>query len=269
MNYLKRSMGAIDVHAHYGVYNYGASAAQRNRFMTGDVATVVSRAQEAGVELTVVSPLLSLMPPGKAAAAAGNEEAARVVDQTSGLLQWVVVDPLQAHTFDQARERLAQPKCVGIKIHPEWHGYKIVEQGRTLFEFAAQFDAVIMTHSGERNSLPADFVPFADAFANVNLILAHLGNAEDEDTFDLQVRAIQAAKHGNVHTDTSSSRSLYPGLIELAVNEVGAEHILFGTDSPLYFAPSQRTRIDAADLTDQQKRMILRENAERLLSLKS
>ena len=49
-------------------------------------------------------------------AVAGNEEAERVVHETDGLLQWVVVNPLQPETFHQARRMLGLPKCVGIKI---------------------------------------------------------------------------------------------------------------------------------------------------------
>ncbi len=199
-----QSLFAIDVHAHYGSYDRDESAALLNRFMSGDAATVLARARTANIEWTVVSPLMAFFPEDAFDAAAGNNEAARVVDQNPGLLQWVVVNPLQPRTFEQARERLAHPKCVGIKIHPEEQDYKITEHGEAIFEFAAQLDAVIQTHSGQPNSLPADIVPFADAFPNVTLILAHLGNADDGNAFDLQVRAIQAAKHGNVFTDTLS-----------------------------------------------------------------
>ena len=179
----------------------------------------------------------------------------------------LVVNPLQPSTFDQARRRLARPKCVGIKLHPEEHGYDIAARGKACFELAAEFDAVVLAHSGEARSLPADYLPWADAFANVTLILAHLGNAEAASEFTLQVRAIQSARHGNVYTDTSSARNLLPGLIEWAVDEVGPEHVLFGTDTPLYFAPAQRARVDQAELTDTQKQMILRGNAQRLLCL--
>jgi uncharacterized protein len=52
-----------------------------------------------------------------------------------------------------------------------------------------------------------------------------------------------------------------------AVGEVGAERILFGTDTPLYFSPSQRARIDYAELSDGEKRSILWDNARRILSI--
>lgn len=156
---LIRRIPAIDVHAHYGIYDRRKSAGLQNRFMTGDVATVVARASESNIEWTVVSPLSGLIPRSRADAAAGNDEATQVVDQTPGSLQWIILDPLQPRTFEQAHERLAQPKCVGIMIHPEEHGYKITEHGKALFEFAAQHDAVILAHSGNENSLPADFIP--------------------------------------------------------------------------------------------------------------
>jgi len=259
-------LSAIDVHGHYGPYEAAGVPALNRRFMSGDPATVVARARQANTAYTVVSPIRGLMPRGEADVAAANEDARQMVHQTDGLLQWVIVHPLQPATFDQARRMLQLPKCVGIKIHPEEHGYPMVEHGRSIFEFAARFDAVVLSHSGEPNCLPMDFMPFADDFPGVKLILAHLGHSGATGTsLDLQVRAIQASKHGNVLVDTSSMRSILPGLIEWAVGEVGADRVLYGSDTPLYFAPSQRARIDWADLADVEKEMILRHNAERLL----
>jgi hypothetical protein len=70
-----------------------------------------------------------------------------------------------------------------------------------------------ITASGEPNSLPADFMPFANEFPEVTLILAHLGNSGAAgSSLELQVRAIQASRHGNVYADTSSRAGvLTPG----------------------------------------------------------
>lgn len=261
-------LAAIDVHGHFGQYAQPGTDLLRERFMTGDAAVVAARARSANIRYTVVSPLRGLLPRGQADAVAANDEAFRVVQATEGLLQWVVLHPGQPATFDQVREMLKSPKCVGIKIHPEEHGYRIAEQGRALFQLAAELRAVVISHSGEPNSMPQDFVPLADEFPEVTLILAHLGNSGATGKGpDLQVRAIQASRHGNMYADTSSSQSLLPGLIEWAVGEVGAERIVLGTDTPLYFAPSQRARIDFADITDQQKHAILWENARRILPI--
>ena len=70
-----------------------------------------------------------------------------------------------------------------------------------------------------------------------------------------------------VFTDTSSAKSITPKLIEWTVREIGAERVLYGTDSPLYFAPMQRARIDHAEFSDREKKLVLCENAMRILRL--
>ncbi len=105
---------------------------------------------------------------------------------------------------------------------------------------------------------------FANSYPNVRLILGHLGNgggAAGDPT--LQVRAIQACRHDNVFVDTSSA-SIMPNLIELAVRRNRFAPILFGTDSPLYSTAMQRARIDSADISEADKRNILCDNAIRL-----
>jgi predicted TIM-barrel fold metal-dependent hydrolase len=259
---------AIDVHAHFGVYFRRELSELANHFMTGSAELVVQRAMLSQTLYTVVSPLKALLPRGEADAFAGNVEAAKVVNRMDGLLQWVVVHPFQLQTFEQARQMVGIGKCVGIKIHPEEHCYSITEHGRVLFELASELQTVVLAHSGDPNSLPSDFVPFANDFPQMNLILAHLGHGgQGHEKGTLQVRAVEESQNGNIYIDTSSAQSLIPGLIEWAVQQIGADRILYGTDTPLYFAPSQRARIDHAEIDDHDKRKILRENAANLLKL--
>lgn len=256
---------AIDVHGHYGIFANSPNP-QRCEFYSGDADEVVRRAQACNIQYTVVSPLLALMPRGNNDAVAGNIEAAEIVPRIEGLLQWVVIDPRKPETYEQADAMLKHPKCVGIKIHPEEHKYHINEYGRAIYEFAAERRALILTHSGEQNSLPCDFVPFADEFPEVRTILAHIGCGWDGD-LSHQVRAVTSSREGNLHADTSSASSITPHLIEWAVQQIGADRVLFGTDTPLYFTAFQRARIDYADLSDDVKCKILRDNAAQLLGL--
>lgn len=255
---------AIDVHGHYGHYFPRSDEHPAfEKYMTGSADEVVRRATQVRTAATVVSPLSALLPRGGADVVQGNEEAMRIVPATPGLLQWVVIDPRTPATFDQARRMLAEPHCVGIKIHPEEHIYPIRDFGDRLFEFASSCKAVVLAHSGDPNSLPADFVPFADAYPDVRLILAHIGHGVNGDP-NLQLKAMLASRHGNIFADTSSAKSIVPLLIEHVVSEVGANRVLYGTDAPLYCNSMQRARIDYADLTDNQKRRILLENAAEL-----
>ncbi|MEO2046032.1 MAG: amidohydrolase family protein [Pirellulales bacterium] len=257
---------AIDIHGHYGQYVTSGGNRLANQFASADATEVVERARRSNIAWTVVSPLLGLMPRGCADAAVGNSEATNVVERTEGLLQWVVIDPTQPQTFQQADDLLGREKCVGIKIHPEEHCYPIREHGRAIFEFAAKHKALILTHSGEENSLPEDFVPLANDLSEVTLILAHIGCGWDGDPSH-QVRAIQASAAGNIYADTSSAQSILPGLIEWAVAEVGVDRVLFGTDTPLYSTAMQRARIDRAELSEIEKRKILYDNTASLLNL--
>ena len=255
---------AIDVHGHYGAYLRRGD--RSDAFHSADGAEVVRRAKEVHIELTIVSPLSALLPRFEADAIAGNEEAARVVRETPGLRQYVVIDPRREETYAQAAAMLAEPQCVGIKIHPEEHGYPIGDHARAIFEFSARHRAVVLTHSSEQNSLAADIVPWANELPELKLILAHIGCGWDGDATH-QVRAIQQSRHRNVYADTSSAQSMTPGLIEWAGREIGFDRVLFGTDTPLYHTAMQRARIDHAELSDEIKRRILRKNAEALFEL--
>ena len=261
---------AIDVHAHYGTYHRPDSPPLIDGFMSADGATVAAMARRANIQTTIVSPLLGLMPRGKPDVVRANDDAARTVITTPGLLQCAIVHPLIPETYTQAAIMLDSADCVGIKIHPEEHCYQIREHGEALFEFAARHQTVVLTHSGDPRSRPQDFVPFADRYPEVRLILAHLGNggaAGGNPT--LQVRAIQDARSQNVYVDTSSARSFVPNLLEWAVGEIGPARILFGTDTPLYCPSMQRIRVDHADLSDADKMRILCENARELFRFNS
>ncbi len=252
---------AIDVHGHFGAYDRVEATDLERQWMSADAAAVAVRAARARVTLTLVSPLEGLLPRGQADPVAANQSAAARVAAVPGLLQWVIVHPQRPETLTQARRMCGRGRVCGIKIHPEEHAYAIATYGDQLMALAAELGAVVLAHSGDGNSRPSEYVPLANAYPEVKMILGHLGNGGDSGRLDLQVRAIQAAQHGNLSVDTSSARSLTPGLIEWAVTEIGAERVLFGSDTPLYFVASQRARIDRAELDLPTRRQILRENA--------
>ena len=255
-------MQAIDVHGHFGPYDRGMRSLT-DSMMSGGVPVVSRRAQACDIRLTVVSAIHGLIP-YRGDAVRGNEDAVRGAEQLDDIRFWVVIDPLKAETYDQADRLLDHPRCKGIKIHPHAHAYEIVEHGAAIFAFAAERNAAMLTHSGDPGSYPEDFLPFIDRYPNVNLILAHLGNS-DAGSVARQVDAIKAARNGNVWVDTSSARSMFSGLIEWAVEEIGYERILFGTDTPLYWSAVQKARIETAEICEEAKAAILYRNAAVLL----
>jgi predicted TIM-barrel fold metal-dependent hydrolase len=172
-----------------------------------------------------------------------------------------VIDPRRSETYVQAEAMLAQPQCAGIKIHPEEHGYPIREHAQAIFEFAARHKAVVLTHSSEQNSQAADFIPWADAFPEMRLILAHIGCGWDGDLTH-QVRAIQQSRHGNVYADTSSVRSCRASSSGRCVRST--RRVLFGTDTPRH---RHAADADRAGRRPDDWRLILRDSAVRLFRL--
>ena len=75
-----------------------------------------------------------------------------------------------------------------------------------------------------------------------------------------------ALEHPNVYLETCSTFRT-PGVIEQLVEEAGAERVLFGSDVPLMDPRAQLGKILTADISDDDKRLILGGNARRLLKL--
>ena len=257
-------MHAIDVHAHFGIYDPGAGrGALVNRFYSGDIDVVRRRARAAGVGLTVVSAIGAFIPYGGHPFHA-NDESRDVAEKYDDIRFWAVLDPRMKESFRQVEELLAHPRCKGIKIHPQRHVYEIRHHGDEIFAFADHHRAIVLTHSGDPGNFPEDFIPFTDRHARVRLILAHLGNSNDG-VASRQISAVKRSQAGNVYIDTSSVRSICSGLIEWAVEEIGSDRLLFGTDTPLYSTACQKVRIETAEISHAAKQAILYKNASRLL----
>jgi len=258
-----RNMQAIDVHSHYGNHARGINE-KIDGFLSADLEKIGTYQKLANIKCSIVSPLSAFLPRGRGDAVAGNVLSESLVNGLKSFLFWVVINPLEPETYKQAEIMLKLPGCAGIKIHPEEHRYPIKDFGYKIFEFAEKNNAIIETHSGDPNSMPCDFVPFADAFPCVKVILSHLGCNFQGDPDGEQVTAIQKSKSVNLYTDTSNFQILFPNILEWGVKEIGAERILFGTDCPLYFSPMIRARVDKAEISDEDKEKILYRNAVNL-----
>lgn len=186
----------------------------------------------------------------------GNEIVYRRSMEIDRMYQWVVVDPRNQNTLKQAEWMLKEPKCVGIKLHPCYHKYKIEDYVETICSLASRHHVPLQIHPELE---PTYIVPIANRYPDIIFIVAHLGSKA-------YVDAIDQAEHGNVYTDTSGSASNRNQVIEYAVSRVGSERILFGTDT---YAPGfQRGRIEYALISDTDKENILRNNALRLFGHK-
>jgi predicted TIM-barrel fold metal-dependent hydrolase len=138
-----------------------------------------------------------------------------------------------------------------------------------IMEQAEKLEAIVIQHSwykatgkdGEE-STPTDIADLARRFPNVKIVCPHLAGIGKRGILDL-------ASYHNVMIDTSGGQPV-AGLVEYAVDKIGAERILFGSD--LYGAVGrdpacQLGRILGADISEQAKKLITELNAKRILKI--
>ncbi len=131
---------------------------------------------------------------------------------------------------------------------------------------AQELDAVIFQHTWFKTdgstlageSTPLDLAELARRHPQARLICGHTGG-----TWELGIRAIRATN--NVSVDLAGSDPT-AGFTEMAVRELGAERVLYGSDAGGRSFASQLAKVQGADISDEARRLILGENLRRLLT---
>lgn len=254
----------IDVHAHFGNPDGFPQSVLEKEMYRISLKKLEETYRSQGIRAACISPMEGIFPKNEDELLEANDAMEALSQAHAWIYQWVIVHPRMPKSFYQAERMLQNEKCVGVKIHPDAQKYAVEECGEDIFAFCSSQNAVLLSHSGEPMSLPERLVPFADRYPDVKVIAAHLGCGFDGDIAH-QVRAVKKAAHGNLYTDVSSARSILNGLVEWAAQEVSAEKLLFGTDTPLHHIPMMKQRIETAELTVAQKEAIFWRNAEKLL----
>lgn len=143
-------------------------------------------------------------------------------------------------------------KCAASEIDP-------------IIQRAAELKAVIFQHTWFKTdgttypgeSSPYDLVELAKRFPDVPLICGHTGG-----TWELGIRAVRAIK--NISVDLAGSDPTN-GIVEMAVRELGAERIIYGSDGGGRSFASQLAKVFGANVPEAAKKLILGENLRRLM----
>ena len=129
---------------------------------------------------------------------------------------------------------------------------------------AGELKAIVLQHTyikatgnlpGE--SIPTELAELARRHPDVPFICAHTGA-----DWEIGIRAIRDCK--NVSADLCGSDPT-AGFTEMAVRELGAERVLYGSDAGGRSFASQLGKVLGADIPESAKRLILGENCKRLL----
>ena len=134
-----------------------------------------------------------------------------------------------------------------------------------LVERIAELNGVIMQHTwfitGGKvrpgQTTPAELAELAAQFPQQKFLCAHAGGE-----WQKGIRAVRDLR--NILVETSGFDAT-AGFIEMAVRELGAERIVFGSHLPSRSLGTELGKVIAAEISERDKRLILGENYRKLL----
>ncbi len=152
---------------------------------------------------------------------------------------------------------------VGVKL---WVAKRCTEpELDPIVERAAALNAVIFQHTWAKTtgnlpgeSSPQDLAELAARHPSTPIICGHTGG-----DWEIGVRAVRNLP--NVWIDLAGSDPT-AGFTEMAVRELGAERVLYGSDAGGRSFATQLGKVLGADITEAQRRLILGENLKAMMT---
>lgn len=147
-------------------------------------------------------------------------------------LGWIFLNPrAPGDPLEELEQWRQVPGFVGIKLHPHWHGWRIEEA----FAIAARCEELrlpILIHLGFGDR--GRWQLLTDRYPKLRLIFAHAGIPHFVRMWS------DIRKNRNLAVDLSGP-FLSERLVRRAIEELGPEHALFGTDAPYGFHEADRS----------------------------
>jgi predicted TIM-barrel fold metal-dependent hydrolase len=150
----------------------------------------------------------------------------------------------------------------GLKLHPVSSlAHPSGEDTIALIRRAGELGVPTLFHCGdEPMTTPLSIEPAAIACPDSVVILGHMGGYFHVD------EAIEVAeRQSNIVLETSAMP--YPAKIKEAVERIGAERVVFGSDGPVSSPVLEREKVVIAGLSPEETTLVLGGNAARLLGV--
>jgi predicted TIM-barrel fold metal-dependent hydrolase len=193
------------------------------------------------------------------------------------LVGFCAVQPQSPEAAVAEIERCAKAGIKGVgELRPDLQLFDLGDEMvmAPLVEALKQNKLIMLIHASEpvghdypgKGCITPDILyPFITGFPDLKLVCAHWGGGLPFYALMPEVKKAMA----NVYFDTAASPFLYtPEVYEQVTQLVGADKILFGSDYPLLTQSRLLKEIEALDLAQETKELILSANAQRLLGIK-
>ena len=191
-----------------------------------------------------------------------NEEIAEIARKNKKFIGFCRVVPNAPDVEKQLDHAIKELGLKGVKIH-NMDG----SPTREAMDKINELKVPVLFHSG-MGLAPLKFEGIIKSYPDITIILAHLGFDLDwERMFPSALQAFYLAKkYKNVYLDTATATWIQY-FLEQAVEEVGVDKLLFGTDSPWFYPAIARACINDLEISDGDKNKILGENIARILNI--
>jgi len=187
-----------------------------------------------------------------------NIELAKSIENNSNrLFGFAWLDPRIENCCDQLDSLVKEFGFRGLKLHPVLGGYYLTNKTvLRLIDKAINLRIPIMIHTGWGLLGSTTYVgQLAEKFPEGQFIIAHM---IDPECINITKR------NNNILLETSYSQ--HPRRITQAVNTIGSDRLLYGSDYPLGGGIEfEISKIKLAKITNEDKRMILSDNISRII----
>ena len=193
---------------------------------------------------------------------AGNREVARYVEKYKGrFLGAAVVNPL---FIDEALREIEDcRKQLGFVWVGELCNYMAP------FEYTIKEFELLVAHTVKMNMVLdvhtdlEEMQYIIQKFPQATIVFPHFGDSHESDHIFKRIDLV--ARNTNCYLDTSGRGHERMGMLEYAVQTIGSDRVLFGSDFSINDPSTVIARIENSFLTDEQKRKILSENLQQVL----
>ena len=242
------TIARVDVHAHYGHWPYGPT--------DHTLPALLRCVRGAGIDLCWLSSAKAIT----GDMVEGNRELFEAIESHRELAGQVVINPHHvSESIAEIEKYVSQPKFVGLKIHPGYTGEPCDSTGhREIFRaYCDLSDRPVLVHAFNLEEARC-LIRLAKDFLQLRFIMAHMGGADWKAAVD------EAADLVNIHFEPACSLPFFDK-IAYAVQRAGSERFLLGTDLTLLDPWFSIGMVESAEIDDETRRRIYRDNALKLV----
>lgn len=188
-----------------------------------------------------------------------NEYVRTVVESIPEAYGLVWANPKLPGYVDEAARFLEHPKFLGLKLHPLIDGYLPNDPAiHPLMQLLLERGGLpVLIHCGHPIfTLPWSIEELAVAFPGVKVIIGHMGHGN---VVYINASIDIAARNPNVYLETSGM-PMHTKIRE-AVERVGVERVLYGSDIPFHHPAVEIMRVQVSGLGPEELDRVLRGNS--------